>query len=541
MIIKSRDKIQINCSFISLRDIGLALLSAALIILSMPPFDFWPLAFMALVPLYLAIREASVLRAAIIGWSCGFAVNMGGFFWGIELLEQFAHLSKEMSIVSVLGASAYQGTIWLVWAMVCNFLCRYLHLSWLIVAPLFLALLEAAIPMIFTWYLGFTVWRVWPLLQLAELGGPPAVSALLVLINIIIAEGVGALFGQHPLLRSVKLATWMVIIILCLGFARTIHVAKMRSDLPTMKVGIVQPNFGTMSMADQKRHGQQYIEVLRQATRELSKLGADLIIWPESAFPFIYDRSLKRENAPSHPLELKGGRNVRFISDASAHPFGKSFIYSSAIMVGESGRLMGMYDKNQLLASFEFISFKDETHIWSKWMRDGLPYWPDIETGQGSRMLQDANLRIAPFIYDEDIFQGSVNQVALKQPNCLITLANHALFGDSTAPHQALALATLRSVETRRDLVRATNTGVSSIGDALGRIHNETPFYEMIGDDHPDPILLVGEVAFMEIFALGPYTTPFFPYACALGLGILIVARIMREFMGRPQYDYQDY
>ena len=127
MINKSRDRIKINSLFISLRDIGLALLSAALILLSMPPFDFWPLAFMALVPLYLAIREASVLRAALIGWSFGLAVNVGGFFWGIELMEQFAHLSKEMSILNILGVCTYQGTVWLVWAMFCNFLCSYAH------------------------------------------------------------------------------------------------------------------------------------------------------------------------------------------------------------------------------------------------------------------------------------------------------------------------------------------------------------------------------------------------------------------------------
>lgn len=426
----------------------------------MPPFDFWPLAFMALVPLYLAIREAPVLRAALIGWICGLAINVGGFFWGIELLEPFAHLSQEMSIVRLLGVCAYQGTVWLIWAFVCNALCRHLHLSWLIVAPLFLALLEAAIPMIFPWYLGFTVWRFWPVIQLAELGGPPAVSALLILINIILAEGVGALFGQHPFLRSYKLASFVVLIILCLGIVRSIHVAIMRSDMPTMRVGIVQPNLGRMSTEKQNRQGQRYNEVLLQGSRELSRLGADLVILPASAFPFLNDSNLKHENTPSHPWESEGDWNERLVSSPLLHPFAK------------------------------FPAENSPTFI---------------------------------------------NHVTLKQPNLLITLANRPWFGDRTAPYQALALATLRSVETRRDLVRATNNGASSIGDALGRIHSESPFYEMREEDYPAPILLVGEVALMEIFALGPYTAPFFPYACALVLAILIVARTMRELIRRPQ------
>ena len=492
MIGKTRNKIHRSYLLTGIRDIGLSFLSACLILLAMPPFDFWPLAFMALVPLYLVIREVSVLRAALIGWSFGLAVNLGGFFWGIELMEQFAHLPKEAGMVNILGICAYQGTVWLLWALVCNFLCRYLHLSWLLVAPLFLALLESAIPMIFPWHLGFTVWRVWPVLQSAELGGPPAVSALLVLINIILAEGVGALFGQHPLLRSVKLAGWVVVILLCLGLFRSIHVAKMRFDMPTMKIGIIQPNFEITSTEDQELYGQQYIEILRRGTRELNNLGADLVIWPQSAFPFLNDRGLKRETTPRHLLELKRG--------------GK------------------------------WISFEEKYNNRSKGIRDRFVFRPDIKTAKYSRVLQNDNLRIAPFIYYEDIILESANQFALKKPNLLITVASDAIFGDSTAPRHALALATLRSVETRRDLVRATNTGVSSIGDALGRIHNETPFYEMIGDDHPAPILLVGEVALMDTFALGPYTTPFFPYVCAFCLAILIVARILREIVGRPQY-----
>jgi apolipoprotein N-acyltransferase len=506
----------------NLRDIGLALLSACLILLSMPPFDFWPLAFMALVPLYLAIREASVLRAAFIGWSFGFAVNAGGFLWGIELLEQFSNLSKEMSILSVLGVCAYQGTVWLVWALVCNFLCRYLHLTWLIVAPLFLALLEAATPMVFPWYLSFTIWRVWPLLQSAELGGPPAVSALLVLINIILAEGVGALLGQHPFVKSVKLAAWTVIILLCLGMVRSIHVAVMRSDLPTMKIGIIQPNFEIISKDDQKRYGQRYIEVLRRGTRELNKLGADLVIWPEPPLPSLSDRGFKREYTPGHPLELKGGRNVRYVFDTLTPPNGKSLVYSNVIMASEAGCIPGRYDKNQLLALVDYSPIADEYHNWAKPMSNSLTYWSDMETGQNSGVLQDDNFQIAPFIYDEGILQGSANQVALSKPNLLITLANHALFGDSTAPHHALALATLRSVETRRDLVRATNTGVSSIGDALGRLHNKTPWRPPRSTLH---------------LTLFPYTTPFFPYACALVLAILIFTRIMRELLGRPQFE----
>jgi apolipoprotein N-acyltransferase len=87
----------------------------------------------------------------------------------------------------------------------------------------------------------------------------------------------------------------------------------------------------------------------------------------------------------------------------------------------------------------------------------------------------------------------------------------------------------MRSVETRRDLVRATSTGVSSIGDALGRILKEGPLFDVSGHERPSPTLLVGEVTLMEIFALGPYSASLFPYACALALAILVGSRVWRR------------
>jgi len=499
MIRKSANEIYDNPLVRSIQGLGLALSSAGLMLLTMPPFDLWPLAFMALVPLYLAIREASVTRAAFLGWLCGWVVNIGGVFWGVEVLEQFAQLSKGISLVSVLGVCAYQGAVWLIWALVCNLFCRYLRLSWLLVAPLFLAILEAAVLMIFPWNLGFMVWRAWPILQIAELGGPPAVSALLVLINILGAEALGRLFGRRPLSVSIKWSACVVAMVISLGLVRAVHVDIIRSNMPIMKIGIVQPNFGIMSMKSRNRHGQEFIEVQRHVTKELEKQGVDLVIWPESAIPFLFDPGLECGDAPGHPRELRDGGNVRWIFRVLEHPFGNTPIYNRSVMVGTSGR---------------------------------SPDWPEIETGQGPQVLKDDNFLLAPFIYYEDIFMGFNNQVALKRPNLLVTLATPPWFGDTTAPQLALALATLRSVETRRDLVRATNTGVSSIGDALGRIHKESPLFHVSPVAYAEPTLLVGEVALMQNFSLGPYTTPFFPYGCILCLAIVTginASRILRR------------
>jgi apolipoprotein N-acyltransferase len=163
-------------------------------------------------------------------------------------------------------------------------------------------------------------------------------------------------------------------------------------------------------------------------------------------------------------------------------------------------------------------------------VRARTPEWPDITQGAGTRLLIDGPLRITPLICYEDLLADYVGAAARRGPNLLVTLANHAWFGSSAAPQQALALATLRAIETRRDLVRATNTGVSSIGDALGRVTQVGPLYG-VAPNRPRPAtVIVGDVALLDGFALGPFSVPVFPWVCAAAL--LAVAVFARRRIG---------
>lgn len=61
----------------------------------------------------------------------------------------------------------------------------------------------------------------------------------------------------------------------------------------------------------------------------------------------------------------------------------------------------------------------------------------------------------------------------------LVNVSNDAWFGRSFAPHQHFQIARLRAIETGRDLVRATNTGVTALVDATGRVRARLPSFEV--------------------------------------------------------------
>jgi apolipoprotein N-acyltransferase len=504
------------------RDAGLAVASGILLLGASPPFDLWPLSLVTLVPLLVAVRRSTAGRAAMLGWLTGFTANIGGLDWCPALIQRFAHVGAGAAWSAVVGVCAYQAVVFALWTGASALLHRWLRLSWLVAAPLAIATFESAIPFVFPWYFAITAWRAWPLVQIAELGGPPAVSAQLVLINLLVLAGGGALRRRGWPGRDVRWAAVVVAAVVVLGLGRALQISAARREAPPLRVALVQPNFGIVSMDARKLQGDDYIQVLRRATEEAGAAGAELVVWPESAFPFLFDRDLEREYAASHPWQLRGRYRGALLFGALTHPFGEAYIYNSAVLVAPDGRIAGLYDKTRLLAFGEYIPLSQWFPAWAARLRAKMPDWPDIEPGGLPEALVDGKLRLLPLICYEDILPDGVSAFARRaRANLLVTVANHAWFGASSAPRQALALATFRAVETRRDLVRSTNTGVSSIGDALGRVVREGELHDVPRDRPLPPEMLQADVRLLDGFALGPFTLPWFPRGCALALVVL--------------------
>jgi apolipoprotein N-acyltransferase len=499
------------------RDFALVLLAAGLLLFATPPRSLWPLGLLGLALLHPLLAAAGPGRAALLGWAVGFLVNLGGHAWGPTLLERFAGVGRLTAAALVVAFAAYQSLVFLLGAMTASLLRRYMGLAWYITAPLTFALAETLVPMVFPWHLGLFVWRAWPLLQVAELGGPSAVSALALFVAALLGEAATALLARRPLSRGLGHAALFGLLLLGLGLGRAYHVARLREKAPSLLVAIVQPNVGLLPMQERDRRGGELITRLRTATERAIAQGAELVIWPESAFPYLFDRQLDREFAPGHPWELRATRRGRLLAGALTHHFGGGTVENSAVLIAADGRIQGFYAKTELVPFGEFVPWSQRFPDWAERVRQRLPASPDIVPGTGPSLLTDGTLRIGPLICVEELLTEHVLETARLGPNLLVTLANHAWFGASAAPSQALALSTLASVATRRDLVRATSTGVSSFGDALGRV-TETSATLVSEGAEAAPDVLLQRVALLEVPALAPQVAGLFPYGCALAL-----------------------
>src|SRR2546423_7080232 len=80
-----------------LADVG-AILSGCLYFVSFAGFDQWYLTFVALVPLWLSIQGQPPKRAAWLAFLSGLAMNLGGFYWLVEMLRTFSGFPTPLCI-----------------------------------------------------------------------------------------------------------------------------------------------------------------------------------------------------------------------------------------------------------------------------------------------------------------------------------------------------------------------------------------------------------------------------------------------------------
>jgi apolipoprotein N-acyltransferase len=195
---------------------------------------------------------------------------------------------------------------------------------------------------------------------------------------------------------------------------------------------------------------------------------SDLIIWPETALPVFYHQA--QEFLAGLGKEARSASADVFIGMPVMNPRTQQY-YNS--MVNVAGPLQS-YSKQHLVPFGEYIPFSYLLGGLMEFMQVPLP---DFSTEPSSPVVKLAGYAMGVSICYEDAFGEEVIK-ALPEATALINTSNDAWFGDSMAPHQHLQIARMRSIETQRPLLRATNTGVTAAVDHRGKVIAQAPQFE---------------------------------------------------------------
>ncbi len=222
-----------------------------------------------------------------------------------------------------------------------------------------------------------------------------------------------------------------------------------------VSVALVQGNVPQ----DMKFRPEHFVRTLISYRELVEAHPAQLTVLPETAIPAFYDQLPPEFIDELRQLARRRGGDLIF-----GVPTGEGEQYwNSAVTLGTSPEQQ--YRKRHLVPFGEIIPPGFDWFL--KLVNIPLASFTRGDAGQAP--LAVAGQNVAANICYEDAFGEEIAE-ALPQATLLANLSNTAWFGHSLAQPQHLQIARMRTLETGRPMLRATNTGMTVVLGAQGDI-----------------------------------------------------------------------
>jgi apolipoprotein N-acyltransferase len=441
--------------------------------LSLQPYNLWPLLFAAIPVVLIAldgIARRELRKSFLLGWVFGFGYFLFAFHWiGYAFfVDQKNYLW--MMPFAVGGLSAAMAVYWGL-AFVCVTLSGAKNLSKACLFAAAIGLAEILRGNLFTGFPwaapGLAVDGMGAVAQTASVWGMEGLTVLILLWS-----GAWPVIINRSQPRLHRLVAVVILLALPLSWAWggwRLH-GGAAANVDGVYVRIVQPNISQ----DDKWRGENVRRIFDQLIEMSARPSPNgkvitHIVWPESAVPFLIDES---EGAMAEVAALLGpGRTLvtgslrREVSSSGNSDDDK--VFNSVLAFDGTDRVAAKYDKWRLVPGGEFLPF--EWLLKPLGFRKVVTVPGSFEAGRGPETVTLAGAPPVGFsICYEAVFpQGLVDPS--NRPGWLINVTNDGWFGNSTGPYQHLAQLRLRAIEQGLPIVRAANTGISTVIDPYGR------------------------------------------------------------------------
>lgn len=457
--------------------IACALLTGMLLVLVFPHAHLTLLGFVALAPLLAALTyPRSRFRAFFLGYLAGLVFFAGTCSWIFTVMRKFGHLSLlEAAGVLLLFALAFALFLGLFSLLVGELARRWQFLA-LAAAPFAWVAVEWLRTYIFfggfPWnLLGYAVAPHIGWIQHAAYVGVYGVSFLLAAVAALLAG-----YWRAPSRRGAVALAVVVVVLLAADFwGRRLPPIPGDTEAILVQTNLPQQEeFDRYWVYKNAAELDQLDRLTIQAARLQNSSSPPLILWPEVPVSFYFHHDPTIRDRFLHLAQATGSHLLFGIVDYRAGEGGKVHPLNSAVLLTPRGEFVGQYDKIHLVPFAEYLPL-------DRWLGSLGPLVAEVgafQPGERQVLLPAGQGRLGVFICYEAIFPGLIRKAAERGAGVLVNISNDGWFGDSAAPAQHLNMARLRAVETRRFLLRATNTGITVVVDPLGRIVARAPSHE---------------------------------------------------------------
>ncbi len=488
----------------------LAILSAILLTLAFPDFEFWFLAYIALIPLFFAIEreKESFVKSAITGWIFGITFFTGTCWWLTFAPINYGGVPTPLAYLLLLGATSIVGLFPALFGGLFSVILKRFGTWGILSAPF----LWTAIEFLRFWTTGnnwnsiaYSQYNYGLLLDWASFGGIYLTSFLVVILNILAFSWfrLGDFLDHY---FEKKLSKWMDnpnffdglplrLVGIIIGFLLIfgvhllqplfgVHLLQPLNDKSSVTnsnesktfIIAIQPNvpMGGLQYADWKRLRDRHIQL---AETELQKLKANpqsqipnpqsVVIFPESPmnFGYTHDREFQE-----YLRNFTTKHNVQVLFNAGEPSENKS-IYNSAVLVNEQGKKIAQYDKIHLVPFGEYVPLPEP-------LASIVPSMVgNFEIGNEYDIIPLGDAKAGIMICFESHFPTLSRQYALNGADVIVEMTNDGYLGPTPILRQHLANAVFRAVETNRPILRVTNVGITGYINERGEVLNPTQPY----------------------------------------------------------------
>jgi len=442
-----------------------------------PPLDLVPALWLGMVALAWLLDDdpawppfASRARVALTGARRGLAFGVGANLVALRFIPavvaRFTPLPCMVGALGLVLLAAFEGLRWMVTGVACETLVRAR-----IPRPLaFAAGVYAGtfLPTMMPWTVagGASPWPA--MVQLADVVGERGVAAMMALAAGLLAASLAVRRRETRRRGLLALGAALLLVTgqLAFGMARMAGVDRARADAPHVSVALVQPSIEASTRWEETR-APGILAKLTSLTQLGEARGAELVVWPEAAYPYPLPHGSRREPEPPRAI-VDGAVHGPVLTGLLMTGALDGAAYNSAVVATRGGALSDSYDKRHLLWFGETVPLADRL----PWMRQVFARGLGLAAGDSSVALVAGRVRAAVLVCYEDMLPEAGREAMETSPNLLVNVTNDAWFAGSSESELHLRVATLRAVESRRDFVRAVNFGPASWVDAAGRVRD---------------------------------------------------------------------
>jgi len=451
--------------------------------LALAPLHFFPLCFLTfplLVLLLDGINTGKLSRQlalkALTGWSFGFGYFVSGLWWiGYLMFTDGAAFGLMMLPLSILGLPAMMASYYALAVLVQAFLCRdgFRRILALAIGFGLAEWLRAVLFTGFPWNaIGYTAMPSPLLMQIAAIFGLYGVNVLAVLIYatpLMLIDKKTCLFERLVGLGCGILATGLIV---AFGMWRLsgLPVIEDMIEASGTRVRLVQPSIPQQDKIDDylrfenfDRHVQ-----LSKAAPERGHPLPDLIVWPETAVPYLLAYAPEAKDAIAQMLDSE---QLALVGTVRAEPGAdpqKPNYYNSLEIINAQGEIIGHADKAHLVPFGEYLPWPQFFELIGLHAAAQMTGGYSTASSHISLPLNE-QVTILPLICYEAIFPTEMDYQGTKA-NLLLNISNDAWYGATPGPAQHFHQARLRTVEQGMPLIRSANNGISAVIDPYGRI-----------------------------------------------------------------------